>query len=63
MAIEREADDARNIWDANVVKVKRKESQPSSSSRSGNKQRTSIPRGFPGQGRGYQGQGQVKAPS
>ena len=32
MAIEREVDDARNIWDATVVKDKRRESQPSSSS-------------------------------
>ena len=32
MAIEREVDDARNIQDADVVKVKGRESQPSSSS-------------------------------
>ena len=42
MAIEREVNNARNIRDADVVKVKRRESQPSSS-RSGKKQRTSIP--------------------
>ena len=41
MAIEREVDDARSIWDARV-KDKRKESQPSFSS-SGKKQRTSTP--------------------
>ena len=44
MAIEREMDDGRNIWDAGV-KNKRKESQPSSSS-SGKKQRTSTSQGF-----------------
>ena len=32
MAIERGVDDAWNIWDADIVKVKRMESQPSSSS-------------------------------
>ena len=42
MAIEKEVDDAQNIRDVGVVKDKRRESQPSSSS-SGNKQRTSIP--------------------
>ena len=47
MAIEREVDNARNIQDAGVVKEKRRESQPSSSS-SRKKQRTSIPRGFQG---------------
>ena len=52
MTIEREVDDARNIRDADVVKVKRIESQPSSSS-SGKKQRTSIPQGFQGQGHDY----------
>ena len=60
MVIEREVDDAWNIRDADVVQVTRKESQPSSSSWK-KKQRTSIPRGFQGQGRGYQGQ--VRAPS
>ena len=52
MAIKREVDDARNIRDADIVKVKRRESQPSSSS-SGKKQRTSIPQGFQGQGHSY----------
>ena len=47
MAIEREVDDAWNIRDAGVVKDKRRESQPSSSS-SGKKQMTSISRGFQG---------------
>ena len=53
MAIEREVDDARNIQDASFVKDKKRYSQPSSSS-SRKKRRTSIPRGFQGQGRGYQ---------
>ena len=48
MAIEKEVDDARSIWDAGV-KDKRKESQPFSSSL-GKKQRTSTPQGFQGQG-------------
>ena len=56
MAIEREVDDARNIRDAGIVKDKRKESQPSSSS-SRKKQKPSTPQGFNGQGRDYQGQG------
>ena len=56
MVIEREVDDARNIWDVGV-KDKRKEIQPSSSS-SGKKQKTSTPQEFQGQGRNYQGQGQ-----
>ena len=55
MAIEREIDDARSIRDAGASE-KRKEDQPSSSSRK--KQRTSIPRGHSVQGRDYQGQGQ-----
>ena len=54
MAIEREVDDARNIWDAGF-KDKR-ENQPSSSS-SGKKQRRFTPQGFQGQGHYYQGQG------
>ena len=62
MAIEREVEDAQNIWEAGLMRDKRKESRPSYSS-SGKKQRTSTPRGFHGQGRGYQGQGQAKAPS
>ena len=56
MAIKREVDDARSIWDMGVVKDKMKESQPSSSG-SGKKQSTSTPQGFQGQGRDYQGQG------
>ena len=56
MTIEREMDDTRNIRDVGV-KDKRRESQPSSFS-SGNKQRSSTPQGFQGQGRDYQGQGQ-----
>ena len=55
MAIEREIDDARSIRDAGASE-KRKKDQPSSSSRK--KQKTSIPRGHPIQGRNYQGQGQ-----
>ena len=60
MAIEREIKDARSIQDAGTSE-KRKEDQPSSSS--GKKQKTSIPRGFQGQDRGYQGQGQTRASS
>ena len=60
LAIEREIDDARNIRDTGAGD-KRKEGQPSSSS--GKKQRTSVPRGFSGQGRGFQGQSQIKAHS
>ena len=56
IAIEREVDDARSIRDASA-NDKREESQLFSSS-SGKKQRTSTPRGFQGQSRGYQGQGQ-----
>ena len=47
MAIEMEADDARNIRDAGVVKDKRNESQPSSFG-SGKKQKPSTPQGFQG---------------
>ena len=39
MAIEKEANDTRNIWEEGVGKGKRKENQSSSSS-SGKKQRT-----------------------
>ena len=60
MAIEREIEDARSIRDT-VSSDKRKEDQPSSSS--GKKQKTSIPRGFQGRGRGYQGQGKTRASS
>ena len=52
LAIEREVDDIRNIRDIGDG-AKRKENQ--SSSNSGKKQKTSIPRGFKGWGRGYQG--------
>ena len=55
MAIEREIDDAQSIWDVGAS-IKRKESQPSSSS-SGKKQRTSALQEFQRQGHGYQGQG------
>ena len=55
MAIEREIDDARSIQDAGASE-KRKESHSSSSS--GKKRRTSVPRGHSVQGRSYQGQGQ-----
>ena len=50
LAIEKEIDDARRIRDTGAGD-KWKEGQPSSSS--GKKQRTSIPRGFSGQGRGF----------
>ena len=60
LAIEREIDDARSIQDRGAGD-KRKEGQSSSSS--GKKQRASVPRGFSGQGRGFQGQIQIKAPS
>ena len=58
MAIEREIDDTKSIRDTGVS-GKRKENQCSSGL--GKKQRTSIPQGSPEQGRGYQGQGQVRA--
>ena len=54
MAIEREIDDAKSIRDEGVS-GKRKENQFSSSS--GNKQRTSVPRGSLGHGCGSYGQG------
>ena len=60
LAIEREIDDAWSIRDTGASD-KRKEGQPSSSS--GKKKRTSIPRGFSGQGRDFQGQSQIRAPS
>ena len=59
IARSREIEDARSIRDAGVS-GKRKEDQPSSSSRK--KQKTSIPRGFQGQGRSHQSQGHIKAP-
>ena len=52
LSIERERDDARSIQDT-CVGDKRKEGKPSSSS--GKKQRTSVPRGFSGQGRDFHG--------
>ena len=60
MAIEREIEDVRSIWDVGTS-GKRKESQTSSSS--GKKPKASSSRGFPGQGRGYQGQGNIRTPS
>ena len=60
LAIEREIDDARSIRDTGAGD-KQKEGQPSSNS--GKKQRTSVLRGFLGQGRGFQGQSQIRAPS
>ena len=50
MAIEREVDYVRNIWDAGI-KVKRNESQPFFSG-SGKKQKTSTLQEFQGRGRG-----------
>ena len=60
LVIEREIDDARSIRDMGAGD-KRKEGKPSLIS--GKKQRTSVPRGFSGQGRGFQGQSQIRAPS
>ena len=60
MATEREIKDAQSIHDSGAS-GKRKEDQPSSSP--GNKQKTSIPRGFLRWGRGYQGQGQTRVSS
>ena len=61
LIIEREVDDARSIRDAGASNKKRG-SQASSSS-SGKKQRTYVPRGFQGRGRSQQGQGQVRVTS
>ena len=58
MAIEREIDDAWANRDTGAGD-KRKKGQPSSSS--GKKHKTSIPRGFQGQGRDYQDQGHIRA--
>ena len=58
LAIEREVDDTRSIWDMGAG-AKRKENQ--SSFNSGKQHKTSIPRGFQRRGRGYQGQGRVGA--
>ena len=60
MAIEREIDDTRTIRDTGASD-KRKEGQPSSSSRK--KLKASSSQGFHGQGCGYQGQGHIRAPS
>ena len=54
MAIEKDIDNARSIQDTGASD-RRKEGQPSSSS--GKKKKTSVPRGFQGHSRGYQGQG------
>ena len=54
LAIGRGVDGTRSIRDMGAS-TKRKENQ--SSSNSGRKQKTSIPRGFQGLGDGYQGQG------
>ena len=61
LIIEREVDNAHRIWDAGASDKKRG-SQASSSS-SGKKQRTSVPRGFQGRGHGQQGQSQVRVTS
>ena len=55
LIIDQELNDARSIRDASASDKKRG-SQASSSS-SGKKQRTSVPRGFQGRGRGQQDQG------
>ena len=60
MAIKREIDDAWSIRDAGASE-KRKDDQPSLSSRK--KQKTSTPRGRPVQGRDYKGQGQGRGVS
>ena len=53
LAIGRGVDDTQSIWDMSAS-TKRKENQ--SSSNTGRKRKTSIPRGFQGQGDDYQGQ-------
>ena len=60
IAIEREIEDAQRIRDVGA-NDKRKEDRPSSSS--GKKLKASNSRGFQGHGRGYQGQGYIRAPS
>ena len=60
MAKEKEIDNAWSIRDTGASD-RRKEGQPSSSS--GKKQKTYVPRGFQGQGCGYQGQGRVETSS
>ena len=57
LIIEREVDDAHSIQDAGASDKKR--GSQASSSGSGKKQRTSVPRRFQGRGRDQQGQGQV----
>ena len=52
LAIERGVDDTQSIRDMGAS-TKRKKNQ--SSSNSGKKRKTSIPRGFQGRGGGYQG--------
>ena len=54
-------DDARSIQDAGASDKKRW--SQASSSGSGKKQRTSVPRGFQGRGHGQQGQGQARVTS
>ena len=61
LIIEREVDDARSIRDVGASDKKR--GNQASSSGSGKKQRTSVPRGFQGRGRSQQGQGQVRVTS
>ena len=60
LAIGREVDDTRSIWDMGAS-TKRKKNQSSSSP--GKKQKTTMPRGPQGRGRDYQGQGQTRASS
>ena len=60
LAIGRGVDDTRSIRDMSAS-TKRKENQ--SSSNSGRKRKTSIPRRFQGRGDGYQGQGRLEASS
>ena len=58
MIIEREVDDTRSIQDAGASDKKR--GSQASSSGSGKKQRTFVPRGFQGRGHDQQGQGQIR---
>ena len=58
LIIEREVNDAPSIRDAGASDKKR--GSQASSSGSGKKQRTYVPRGFQGRGRGQQYQGQVR---
>ena len=58
LIIEREVDDVRSIRDAGASDKKR--GSQASSSGSGKKQRTSVPRGFQGRGHSQQSQGQVR---